>query len=282
MSEDELLRNLGQVAREQAGRERLFLDERWDRLAAGTLSAEEDAELRRLAETSDEARVAYEAFRPLGAAFQGRVVEKIAEQRAVGEAPVPRRVIPAPVSLHVVPAPVPRPEPRPEPSPFFVRRLRTWGTSAAAMAATLAALLFGAPQIPIFTVALAGGARLTRGEAIEMPTWAPGDPFQAIVSPATAFEHVWPLRARTFLLRDGEVRPVEAHAEVEPSGVVKVTGTLDRDLPAGTWTLWVVVGRWGTLPGAAKVRTLSAAQPQNHRHWVATPQTLNVRPREPG
>ena len=49
MSEDELLRNLGHVAREQAGRERLFLDERWDRLAAGTLSAEEDAELRRLA-----------------------------------------------------------------------------------------------------------------------------------------------------------------------------------------------------------------------------------------
>jgi len=275
MSEDELLRNLGQVAREQAGRERLFLDERWDRLAAGTLSAEEDAELRRLAETSDEARVAYEAFRPLGAAFHARIVAKIAERRAVEEAneAVPRRVIPASVPLRVVPAPVPRPK------PF---RLRTWGSTAAAMAATWAALLFGTPQFPMLTLAVAGGARLMRGEAAETPTWAPGDPFQAIVSPTTAFAHVWPLRTRVYLLRGAEIRPVEAHAEVEPGGVVKVTGTLDRDLPAGTWTLWVVVGRWGTLPGAAKLGTLSAAHPQNDRHWVAMPQTLNVRPREPG
>src|SRR6185503_16244051 len=76
MSEDVLLRQLGQVARERAAGEP-SLDERWDRLAAGTLGAEEEAELRRLAETSDEAGMAYDAFRPLGKAFEAQVVAAI-------------------------------------------------------------------------------------------------------------------------------------------------------------------------------------------------------------
>src|SRR6185503_10230704 len=81
MKEDELLRNLGQAAREQAASERLFLDERWDRLASGTLSVEEEGELRRLAETSEDARLAYEAFRSLSPEFQAKVVQAIEAQR---------------------------------------------------------------------------------------------------------------------------------------------------------------------------------------------------------
>src|SRR5215210_8874971 len=78
MSEDRLLRELGHLAKEEEGAEKARLDERWDRLAAGTLTTEEEAELLALAETSPEAREAYEAFRPLGPEFQARVVEKIA------------------------------------------------------------------------------------------------------------------------------------------------------------------------------------------------------------
>jgi RNA polymerase sigma-70 factor (ECF subfamily) len=55
-------------------------------LAAGTLTAEEDAELRALAVSSPEAREAYEAFRPLGATFQARVVSAINAQRTTEEA----------------------------------------------------------------------------------------------------------------------------------------------------------------------------------------------------
>ena len=80
MSEDRLLRDLGHLAKEEEGAEKSRLDERWDRLAAGTLTAEEEAELLALAETSPEAREAWEAFRPLGPEFQARVVEKIAAE----------------------------------------------------------------------------------------------------------------------------------------------------------------------------------------------------------
>ena len=79
MNEDDLLQELGKLAREQSGSGRL-LDERWDRLAAGTLSAEEERELRLLAETSEPARLAFEAFRPLGEGFHGGVVRAIVAQ----------------------------------------------------------------------------------------------------------------------------------------------------------------------------------------------------------
>lgn len=279
MNENELLQQLRRLASEQAGSEPPLLDERWDerwdRLAAGTLSAEEEAELRRLAEGSEEARMAYEAFRPLGAAFHARVMETIARSN---EPPFRRTVrwlaawgIAARAAVATL-----------LPSPPVVRRLAVSGAAAAVMAATPAMLLWRAPAMPGYALAVSGGAFVKRGEAAETPTWAPGDRFQASLSPDTAVKGAWPLHTRAFLLRGAEVRWVQADAEPEPSGAVRVTGTLDRDLPPGTWTLWVVVGRWGTLPSPAELRTLSAAHPQNQKHWVAMPEMLNVRPREPG
>jgi RNA polymerase sigma-70 factor, ECF subfamily len=78
MMEDRILLELGYLAKEEREAEKAPLDERWDRLAAGTLTPEEDAELRALAESSPETRETYEAFRPLGAKFQARVVKEIA------------------------------------------------------------------------------------------------------------------------------------------------------------------------------------------------------------
>ena len=79
---DRLLRDLGDLARSEAEAEEARFDDRWDRLAAGTLTADEEAELKALAESSPEAREAYEAFRPLGADFQARVVSAIKAERA--------------------------------------------------------------------------------------------------------------------------------------------------------------------------------------------------------
>lgn len=80
MTEDLILRELGYLATEESEAEKARLDERWDRLAAGALTPEEDAELRALAESSPEAHEIYEAFRPLGAKFQARVVNKISRE----------------------------------------------------------------------------------------------------------------------------------------------------------------------------------------------------------
>src|SRR5205823_3925220 len=109
---DRLLRELGDLARSEAKAEEARFDERWDRLAAGTLTAEEEAELKTLADSSPEYKEAFEAFRPLGADFQARVVSKINDERAK-PAPAPQPAPPKP------PPPVP---------PFWrvVRRPEVW------------------------------------------------------------------------------------------------------------------------------------------------------------
>src|SRR6478672_6542682 len=79
---DRLLRELGDLARSEAEAEKARFDDRWDRLAAGTLTAEEEAELKALADSSPEYQKAYEAFSPLGAEFQARVVREIQSKQA--------------------------------------------------------------------------------------------------------------------------------------------------------------------------------------------------------
>lgn len=74
---DRWLEELVRVANEDTARERQQLDERWDRLAAGTLDADELAALRAEAEASPEGRAAWEAFSPLGAGFEAQVVARL-------------------------------------------------------------------------------------------------------------------------------------------------------------------------------------------------------------
>src|SRR5436853_7125100 len=88
-----LLKELGDLARREKEAEKAHLDERWDRLAAGTLTAEEGAELKALAASSPEAREAYAAFRPPGADFQARVVSAINSQVAEDRAGLVRRAL---------------------------------------------------------------------------------------------------------------------------------------------------------------------------------------------
>ena len=131
---DDLLRELAEIHKEEEDEERSRLDERWDRLSAGELSPEEEAELRALAETSEEARLAYEAFRPLGPEFQARVVQKIqAQSQAEAEAAEAARKKQEPRKLFYFPRPA---------------RFAAWGTAAAAAAASLMIFLREPAPLP--------------------------------------------------------------------------------------------------------------------------------------
>lgn len=81
---DRWIEELVRVANEETAREREQLDERWDRLAAGTLDADELAALRAEAEGTAEGRAAWEAFRPLGAGFEAQVVARLRADPAPG------------------------------------------------------------------------------------------------------------------------------------------------------------------------------------------------------
>lgn len=270
MIKDPLLRELGHLAKEENEAEQARLDERWDRLAAGTLSAEEEAELRALAAADPEAREAYEAFRPLGADFQARVAGKLAEEiKGVAED-----------------------EERPSSRilPFRPSRRAGWLTAAAvaAAAAGLLLLLRGPdlatmPPLPLYGAELSGGTRTSRGE--EGPStgpWelAPGDRFQVVLRPETRSVGT-ELEARCFLRRGGDLRRLETQSQVDPGGAVKMEGSIGRDLQPGDWTLWAVVGRQGELPDPADPRFSSVRGAIRQRHWIAVPKPIRLGSRSP-
>lgn len=244
MNEDRLLRELGHLAREEQGR----LDERWDRLAAGTLSAEEEAELRALAETSPEAREAWEAFRPLGPEFQASMVEKIA-----AELPKPGKVLP------------------------FRSAIRIGGWIAAAAAAVLAVVLLRpAPPLPDYQVSVSGGTSEMRSGPAE--SFMPGDRVEIALRPET--ETRGRLEARLFLLRADDLRPLKIQSEeMAPGGSFKIQGRLDPGIQEGPWTLWAVVGRPGDLPDPKELRLKQGRS--RDEDWTAVSTDIQIRPRGP-
>jgi hypothetical protein len=252
--DDHWLRALAQADREAQAEDRQRFDERWDRLSRGELSAKEERELRALAETSEPAREAWEAFRPLGPDFQAGVVRAI---RAQGLGPAADAVAAPPAKLL--------------PFPWRAPRLAAWSSLAAAAVVVLAVLLHPAAPLPAYaSLTISGGLHTIRGEESQAAgALAPGDRFQVILQPATRASGKG-LEARLFLLRGGEKRPLEARSEILPeSGAVKMESSIGRDLQPGTWTLWAVVGRRGKLPD----------DPRKKGDWVAMSKEIRLQSR---
>lgn len=248
MNEDRILRELGRLARDEEGEGRSRLDERWDRLAAGTLTADEEAELRALAATSPEAREAWEAFRPLGPDFQARIVEQIVAELPKEEG----KVLPFRPAV----------------------RIGGWIAAAAAAAAIVVALR-PAPPLPDYQVAVSGGTSETRSGPAE--SFAPGDRIEVVLNPETAAKG--DLEARLFLLQKDELRSLETQSEAVEVGSVKLKGTLDPDLQPGIWTLWALIGRPGDLPDPKELRLQEGRS--RDEDWIAVSTDIRIRPRGP-
>ncbi len=251
MSEDRLLHQLGQLANEEERAGMAHLDERWDRLSRGELSATEEAELRALAESSAEAREAWEAFRPLGPDFQAGVVRAIREQG---------KVLP------------------------FRRRAFVAGSLAAVAAAALVILVRPPAPLPDYaSLHLSGGTQEMRGEeseGAEPTTFAPGDRLQLILRPQTTASWERRLEARGYLACDRQVRLLEGPSRIEPSGAVMISGSVG-DVPPGICTVWVVVGRRGALPDGAELRSRAPGVPVRQRDWVTLSKQVRIRQRGP-
>jgi hypothetical protein len=252
---DDPWRELAQVNREKQSEERDRLGERWDRLSSGELSPEEEAELRALAETSEEAREAWEAFRPLGPDFHASVVQAIREQ-----------------------ALAPKPPAKLLPFPRRATRLAGWSTVAAAVAAAVLVLLLRPPAtLPDYNFPeVSRGVSTMRGELPE-EVLTPGGRLEVHLRPLTAASRADRFEARSFLA-DGRSLLLLARSKPDPGGAVKIEGTIPSDLRPGTYTLWAVVGRPGKLPQPADL--LSAKAPIRQRDWVALPKGILIQPRE--
>lgn len=294
MNDDELLRRLAEAAREEERAERDRLDPRWDGLAAGRLSEEDEAALRRRAEESMEARQALETFSPFGDDFRARVVRAAREQLGPAAAPSPAaaevdtgwteaegqserpderlrgdglaglRVPDEPAPRGAAPAEraawtLPRESSRSRPS--------LWAAAAALAAAVLAVVLWpeaGRAPLPGYQAVLEGALRVERGPGdpgVSEPAWpeatafAPGNRFELVLRPETAVEGA--VEVRTFRQEGDSLVPWPLPAETPEGGAVRIAGTVGREveLPSGESTLVVVIGRRGDLPSPGEVLT---------------------------
>jgi hypothetical protein len=247
MTDDRPLRDLGNLARKQDEAERARWDERWDRLAAGTLTVEEDAELKALAEASPEAREAYEAFRPLGADFQTEVVAKISQE-------LRPRVL------------------------FFrrvIRRAEVWVGLAAAVAAGVYFFLRPpVPPLPSYELAILVVPSEYRGP--ESGTATPGSPVVLKIRPQTAV--TGKVKAQGFLsCGGGDLRPWPLTSlNVTEKGVMTLQGRLGKDVqPGSSCEIWIVAARPDKVPG--DLQTELRAGQTGSADWQAVSTRLDVR-----
>ncbi|HEV7508903.1 MAG TPA: hypothetical protein VGS07_28770 [Thermoanaerobaculia bacterium] len=264
---DRLLRELGDLARSETKAEEARFDERWDRLAAGTLTAEEEAELKALSESSPENQEAFEAFRPLGADFQARVVSAINAERAK-------------------PVAAPQPEPQKPPSrvlPFrrVIRRAEVWVGFAAAVAAGVFFLVRTPAVQPLPPYAfddLIGNQTVRGGQlgpARGTPVFDPESQLMFVVRPPHPV--TTPVEAKAFLAHGAEVFSWQP-GKVGTGGSFRFDGRLNGFEP-GEWKVWVVVGRPDRIPSASDLQTELRAGRTQSADWQAISKDLLIGPR---
>jgi len=272
--DDRMLRELGELARQEEEADQARFDERWDRLAAGTLTAEEAAELEALAASSPEGGEAYEAFRPLGADFQALMVAKASAELAPPVEPVEP---PAPVLLFRRAA----------------ARIEVWLGTAAVLAAGLFFFIgMPAPSLPGYVAELTGGVKTSRGGE----AGPPNEP-QVFVPESLLTLDVQPdhpvvgsrVEPRAFLSsRTGEedLRPwaPQPHFQIaDKGGAVRLQGRLGQDLQLspGDWILWTVVAPAGRVPSAREVQDKLRAHRSRRDSWQAVCSAVHAEPSRP-
>lgn len=254
-----LLEQLSQLRREEELEERAFLDERWDRLAAGKLTEAENDELLGLVDASGEAHEKYLAFKPLGPSFEKNLVASIrAQQQAERE----ERAADLP-ALAELEEEVQRPK---------KRGAFTWALGLAPLMATALAAVFFMPVGHQTQFRLADHRTLAAPDEPASGSRSSGliaeaqrGPLQAIDGAPLQIGLIAdspPEQSPTFALylqlEDGALQPVDLELDrrQETSGewyFEPVVGVHLR-LPPGESRLILVVGQDGQMPSAEELR----------------------------
>lgn len=253
---DRWFEELIRVTKEDDARDRQALDERWDRLTAGALTAEEEAALRAEAELTEEGRTAWAAFRPLGPAFQASVVASVqAQQAAEGTVAVGTAERPPPYS-----------------------RLVAWVGSGIVAAGFVAfALLrpFLGPALPPYTFQASAGDRGGNETVIVIgsPITLSAQPHESIPGPvdvrcvqtaAGAAPRFWP--------------GCETHLQRLTDGTLRVKLLSDATAELAPGTLWLIVARPGCFPPIEDTPVEGTEERDPDGRWHAFPYPVQIPP----
>lgn len=174
------------------------------------------------------------------------------------------------------------------------QRRPSWRTPAL-VAATLAVVAVagmllryvpgGAPGLPAYSLSLADrmGQRGGAEPADAVFQFGPGDTFQLNLRAATAVTDALEVRAYVDP-GSGPLPLVAPPARIATSGGAQIAGTVGTDvqLPGGSSTLVVVIGRQGRLPDVTDIMaTLKATGHVTERNWSAWALVLEVSEGEP-
>jgi hypothetical protein len=150
MRDDERKDLLKDVLQDLGRQQHGHLDQRWNDLASGDLSEEDEAVLRLLAEASGEAELALEAFSPLDTAFQEQVVAHAQQSLEAAAPQTPNQAAN---------------------TRWFPAWMSGWMAPGLAAAVAAIVMIVGLPAQPPparYTIEVHGAAAVTRGD--EAPT----------------------------------------------------------------------------------------------------------------
>jgi len=222
MSGDRWLEVVTEEARREA--EDPFADPRWDRLADGTITPQDKADLERLAAVPGPYQEAMRAFAPLSSEVKNEVARKIQGAEVL---PMRRRLVAAVVGL-------------------------------AAAAALAIALVPSDQPLPAYAMDLSGGMQAVRGspDATALPRFAPDTRFELVARPAARADG--PIAAAGVWVGNGvRVRWTPAF-ERSDDGALRIRGTTRALLPLGPgqWTMMLAIGRPEAVEKAASALAL--------------------------
>lgn len=263
------MRDLAEAVRRTAEGRPVWLDDRWERLAAGTLPPEERAELEALAETSEEARRLWELCQPLSSEVREKIVDRIQ-----GEKPDKTRPVTERKAMH--------------PNRRFPGGVWWWAPAVAASVVAVIVLWPGRAPTPLpgYSVELAGGVHGERSPDLPppVPVFETGTRFELTLRPRTRVEGRLEIRG---YLAPGD-RP--DRFDLEPwltreappgRGAVTIDGIVgeDIDLRPGEWSLWMVVARPGAMPEIDELEADLTRGVTRGQGWIVAAPTRSLQMR---
>lgn len=278
-----LLDQLSQTARAEAQEDVNRLDQRWDRLAAGTLTEAENDELLGLADASGEAHEAYQAFKPLGPDFRRNVAAAIlAQQEKEKEDSQPRsgaEDAPIRANLFEIPAGAAPPSVAP-PAPR--RRSLLFGAFASAASLVVGAflVLMVDPMSGFIREPLKAGAILRGNDPVgedfgRTPSFHNTNVVELIFKASVPPGKNTAARLYTFGA-DAKLQLTSLRPAIDSDGSkVMFDPILGKDLilSPGRWELVVVISRPGKFPDDAALLEAVKSNGNAEKYWqvIVTP-----------
>jgi len=268
MSDDEFMKELKAVAKEELDKQILPGDALLEQLVDGTISDADLKTLQSMAAEDESVAVAIQAFTPLGDKFEDNLTDKLLAMVGAEEP-----------ELSKEPARVLNLE---EKKPSFFEWIQNlfqfenpaFGPALAGAAAmAMVAVFYPGTDSPLgrYNMEISQGDALVRGKtevAQGTPTYAMGSLVQIILRPDTGGDDE--LQVRTYLASENEFTQLNIPTQVSATGAVRISGEAGQAFPARDkpYDVVTVLSRFNDTPDEATVRqAVQAGIQAQGEHW---------------